>query len=354
MKPRLLTVGVLARRTMLQTTWACLALLTWPALATGGEEAPPPEEKLPSGKEVIERSIEATGGRQAIKRIANRVAEGTMEIKGLGIRGKLTSYGARPNRTYTLVDLEGLGPIEQGISMVEGVADGRVVWELNPMTGPRIKKGKEKEALLLLSYFDPTEFESLYGKMECVGIEEVDGEPCYRVDCYPKDADDEADDKPKEAQEPKPAEKDAEGDEGEDAADCTLPITAYYSQETGLPVKVALTFPHQMGEMKVENLIGDYKEVDGIMLPHRTVEKVLTLETEVIITSYRHNADLPGDRFALPKKIQVLVDLEKAEAAAKALENAEAAPEEKPESEAHEKPAPEQKKPDQGGSQTDG
>jgi hypothetical protein len=244
-----------------------IALPLCPAVARAAE-APAADEGLPAGEEIIERSIEVSGGREAFAKLKNRVAEGTLEIKGMGIKGTLTVYQARPNKNYTKVDIPDLGSIDQG-------TDGEVVWELNVMTGPRVKQGEERAAMLLFSQFDDTDYAELYEKIECVGTEEIEGEVCYKVVCTPKDA---------------------------------MPITTFYSRESGLAMKAVLTLPHLFGKIAVETLLGDYKEVDGILLPHRTVEKALTVESHGTITSYKHNVELPEGRFDAPPEIRALLN----------------------------------------------
>jgi hypothetical protein len=271
-------VGILSRAAILAALAALLVVVLGPAVAAGAEAAGA-GEKLPSGKEVIRRSIEAIGGKEALSELENRVGEGTFEIKGLGIKGKLVTCQAKPNKNYTRIEIGGIGAIEQG-------TDGNVVWELNPLTGARIKEGKERAALLLLSHFDESELVEQYEKVECVGTEDVknlagEEESCYKVVGTPKEA---------------------------------MPITTFHSRETGLPVKVVLTFPHQMGNIEVENFAGDYREVDGILLAHKNVEKAVKLETHMCITKYEHNVDLPEDRFALPEQIQALVERAEKEA----------------------------------------
>jgi hypothetical protein len=225
------------------------------------------EEKLPTGEEIILRAIEASGGMEALAKIKNRVAEGTMEIKGLGIKGKLTVCQARPNKTYTKVQIDGLGTLEQG-------TDGDVVWELNPMTGPRVVEGEERAAMLLISQFDDANFKELYEKIECVGTEDVGDETCYKVVLTPKEA---------------------------------MPITEYHSKQSGLLVKQVLTLPHQFGKIEIESVTSDYKKVDGILLPHRTVEKALVVESHATVTGYKHNVELPDDRFDPPAQIKALL-----------------------------------------------
>jgi outer membrane lipoprotein-sorting protein len=266
MKTKGLPVAFVSRMLMGLTICGLIAL--WPPAVLAGAEEPRPKEKLPSGKEVLQRSIEAIGGKEKLAKIQNRVAEATMEIKDLGIKGTLTVYQARPNKMYTKVEIEGVGSVEQG-------TDGKVVWELNPMTGPRVKQGEERAAMLLFSHFDESELLDLYEKVECVGEEKVEGEACYKVVCTPKDA---------------------------------PPFTTYYSQASGLPVKAVVTFPHQFGKIEIENLTSDYKEVDGILLPHHTVEKAMSVESHATLTSYKHNVKLPDDRFDPPAEIKALLE----------------------------------------------
>jgi hypothetical protein len=266
MKTKGLPVAFVSRVVMRRMVCGMIAL--WPLVVLAGAEEPRPKEKLPSGEEILQRSIEAIGGKEKLAKIQNRVAEATLEIKGMGVKGTLTNYHARPNKMYTKVEIEGVGSVEQG-------TDGKVVWELNPMTGPRVKQGEERAALLLFSHFDESELPDLYEKIECVGKEEVGGEACYKVVCTPKDA---------------------------------PPLTTYYSQESGLAVNVVLTFPHQFGKIEIENLVSDYKEVDGILLPHRIVEKAMSVETHITLTSYKHNVKLPDDRFDPPAQVKTLLE----------------------------------------------
>ena len=94
--------------------------------------APQPSEPLPSGEEILERCLKSTGGREALARINNRLIRGTVEIKPAGLKGLLAVYQARPNRYYAQIDIAGQMTVRQG-------TDGEVVWELNPMTGPRVR-----------------------------------------------------------------------------------------------------------------------------------------------------------------------------------------------------------------------
>ncbi|MFC1484713.1 hypothetical protein ACFL6Q_06685, partial [Candidatus Neomarinimicrobiota bacterium] len=95
----------------------------------------------PGADGILDRYIAATGGEAAYARLHNRVTTGTFEITQAGIRGDVAIYHARPHQMYTEIDLEGIGRQQSGVS-------GEVVWELSPMTGPRIKSGEEQRTAL--------------------------------------------------------------------------------------------------------------------------------------------------------------------------------------------------------------
>ena len=52
---------------------------------------------------------------------------------------------------------------------------------------------------------------------------------------------------------------------------------------------------------------GDFRKVDGIMLPFTSRMKVMGQERVVTVEQVEHNVTLPADRFALPAAIAALV-----------------------------------------------
>jgi hypothetical protein len=233
--------------------------------------APGPTEPLPSGEEILERCLKSTGGREALAGINNRLVRGTVEIKPAGLKGLLAVYQARPNRYHAQIDIAGQMTVRQG-------TDGAVVWELNPMTGPRVIKGQEKALLLSQYAFDETRYRETYDKIQCLGIELIDGQPCYKVVQSVKGA---------------------------------MPITVYYSKETGLAMKACYTIPDTGGAQEVETTMTDYRPVDGILYAHRTVQKIGNVETLTLIESIKHDAAMDEQQFDLPEVIRTMVDREK-------------------------------------------
>ncbi len=232
---------------------------------------PKPTEPLPSGEEILERCLKSTGGREALAKINNRHIRGTVEIKPAGLKGLLAVYQARPNRYYAQIDVAGQMTVRQG-------TDGKVVWELNPMTGPRVLTGQEKALLLTQYAFDETRYREMYDSIRCLGVELIDGQPCYKVVLNVKGA---------------------------------TSITMYYSKETGLALKTCYTIPATTGAQEVETTMTDYRPVDGISYPHRTVQKIGNVETLTLIESIQHDVAMDKQQFDLPEAIKTRVDREK-------------------------------------------
>ena len=67
------------------------------------------EDKLPKAEEVLDRAIEGLGGKAALEKIRNRVSKGSFEMPAQGTKAAIVSYEAAPNKSYTAIDLPGMG-----------------------------------------------------------------------------------------------------------------------------------------------------------------------------------------------------------------------------------------------------
>ena len=227
------------------------------------------EEKMPEGETILDRYVEATGGMEAYEDINNRVTRGTFEIVQAGIKATMTIYHARPNRMYTLLESDALGKIEKG-------SNDEVAWELSVMSGPRIMEGQEKAGILLDATFDKfANWRKIYEKAECIGVETINSNPCFKVVMTPKTG---------------------------------KPPTLYFDCETNLLVKVKSIIEHQMGDIPIEVFISYYIKVDSILISKKSKVKVMNQERIITIDSIEHNAEIPKDIFTLPNEIYALVN----------------------------------------------
>jgi zinc protease len=253
------------RRSFALTAIAFLTILNRPIQA----QAP---ADLPKAETVLEDYIKATGGRDAYEKLKNRASSATMELAGAGIKGTIKATQAAPNRLVVVTEFGPAGKTVQG-------TDGQSAWLLSPILGDRLLEGEEKAAILFQAEFNKeANWKTAYQKVECTGIDDVNGKPAYKVVLTPK---------------------------------AGKPTTRYFDKESHLHVKETITQATPMGEITVEMYPSDYKKVDGILLPFTVTQKVLGQSVEIKMTEVKHNVDLPADTFKRPAALDQPVEKKK-------------------------------------------
>jgi zinc protease len=216
---------------------------------------------LPTAETVLNQYVEATGGKAAYKKLKNRVVTGTIEIPAANIKGKTKVMQAEPNKFAMVAELGPAGEVRR-------VCDGTNAWELSTLGGDRELAGDEKAAFLReADFYKDLHWKELNTKVECVGIEDLDGKPAYKIVLTPKSG---------------------------------KPTTEYYDKTSHLLVKKTSTTPSPMGDVQAEEFPTDYKAVDGVLFPFKITQKVLTQEVVMTLTEVKHNVELPADAFNRP------------------------------------------------------
>lgn len=234
------------------------------------------DEKLPDAADILEKYVEVTGGKEAYEKVKARITRGKIEVPAMGMSGTLESVTAAPNLLRAKANIEGVGEQTRG-------TNGEVAWELSDMLGPRIVEGKEKAMFERSSLFNSdVHWRKLYETVRTVGVENVGDTPCYKLELVAADED---------------------------------VMTAFYAKDSGLLLRALLTVPGPMGDMEVEVLLSDYRDVDGVKLPHKTVQRAAGMEQVMTIDSVETNPKLAPDAFDLPMPIKEL--LKAAEATSK-------------------------------------
>ncbi len=245
----------------------CTALLAVGFLATL-VAAPSRADDLPTVDQVVEKYIEATGGKAAYDKLTSLRMTGSMELPG-GLKATVKIDQAEPGKEYTVVEIDQFGKIESG-------TDGKVVWEINPMTGARIKDGAERAAeLRSASVKDVLEWKKQFASAKVEGTEDVGGKTCYKVVFTPRS--------------------------GEGA-----PETNYYDKASGLSVKSVRTISSPNGEMELEIKMEEFKKVGEFTMPHRLVQSIAGMDITINIDTIEINPTIDKSRFELPEEIKKL------------------------------------------------
>ncbi len=95
------------------------------------------QEPPPQGATILDKYIEATGGRAAYEKLRTEVRTGSMELVGKGITASMTLYRAAPSKSYMVMEMPGVGKMEEG-------TDGVVVWSRSAIQAPESKRGTRK------------------------------------------------------------------------------------------------------------------------------------------------------------------------------------------------------------------
>ena len=223
---------------------------------------------LPSAETLMERYVEATGGRVAHEARKSEIAYGTVEYTAMGLSGKMTRWVAGDGLYRLTMELPGVGAMEAGVK--DGVA-----WERSDLLGPRVKNGPERaEALREARINSTAQWREIYRKAETTGEEAVNGEECYLVVLTPEEG---------------------------------APETLYLSKKTGLALKMQTVASTQMGEIAAEMFFDQYKDFGGILAPARVSQKVAGQTITITIDRAEVNTPIPAERFALPADVEALV-----------------------------------------------
>jgi len=249
----------------------CLAM---PAAGLAQDEAAQKQaatmaaQDLPTGRAVVDRYVEAIGGVDAVKSQGPRHVRGTFEMAAQGLRGDVAIFAAPPDRFRLQMVMAGLGEIASGY-------DGTTGWLVHPALGPMVLDGKmlqqTRQQADMRSPLHPDRFVE---RLETVERTQFEGCDCYKVNVVTR--------------------------WGEEYFE-------FYDAETGLLAGSIRSQASPMGEIETTTLVSDYQDVDGLLMPMRSVQRVMGME-QVITLDEVVSSEVDDEVFALPAEIQALLE----------------------------------------------
>lgn len=189
--------------------------------------------------QVLQKNLEAVGGKEAIQAIKSLSIDSTMVFQGgeapMKIRAK------RPAMVRSEITVQGRD--------IVSAWDGVTAWMINPMMG--LNEPQKMEADMAKSISENADMDASLGALmmlkkegdqfELLGKQDVSGAAAYKLRFTRKGGD----------------------------------VRTYYlDAKTWLPVKVEMKVRQMGQDMDIESLPGDYRKVDGINMPFRTDQRV--------------------------------------------------------------------------------
>jgi hypothetical protein len=226
--------------------------------------APKPAEAtqaMPSADQIIEKYVQAIGGKAAIEKASSRVTKGTFEIPAMGATGPIEIYAKAPNKTVMIITFPGFGTIQQGYN-------GQVGWAQEPTSGLRELSGAElASAKREAEFFGMLKMKELYPKMSVTGKQKVGNGDSYVVELTP-----------------------AEG----------KPEKWYFDVQTGLLTRVDVEVDSPQGNIPFEVYLEDYREVEGLKMPFTIRRTSPAISFTIRLEEVKNNVAIDDVKFNKP------------------------------------------------------
>ena len=224
-------------------------------------------------EELVASNLEAKGGEEAWMALTTGRMSGTMRMGG-GAAGAMempfTVEFKKPHKIRLEFTMQGMTAIQ--------AFDGETGWAILPFLGKTEPEEMAEDQVKQLK--NQADFEGVLVNyeekghtVELVGQEEVDGTPAYKLKVTRADGDVDY---------------------------------LYLDEEYFVEFKMEAQREVQGSEMTIATVLGDYKEVDGLLFAHSMemsfgggdAQQVITIETIEL------GVDLPDERFAMPEKAE--------------------------------------------------
>ena len=217
----------------------------------------------PAAKAILEESITATGGREAMAKIKSRKIVGKIEMPAQGMEMTLTLSQKAPMKMVTKMVIPNMMTAEQGFNGETGWSKD-TVQGVRKLAGAELSQAKESAAIF-------PELQIMNNLLSATLLEDVsEADQTLKV--------------VKITSKESPAK------------------TLYFDKETKLLVKMSSSMATGPGgEMEVTTFLGNYKEKDGVKYPSVMKMKMMGQDVTITYSSIEHNVEIDDAVFAIPE-----------------------------------------------------
>jgi hypothetical protein len=224
------------------------------------EDATPPEAPLPPAEEVLARSVDALGGRAAIEAVKSSYTEAKTEVKSQGLTIEIRIW-TKGDDSYIESEMPGVG-----LSQVWKQGDD--VWSKDPINGMRKLEGKEAaQARWSTDPLLAANWKQYFDTAETVRRVKTGEQELYEV-----------------------ALRSQSGDE----------LVLLFDAQTGLPAGQAFKQETPMGALAVRITVDDYRDVEGVKVPFRSVTDMQLASAVQTIEKYEVNVEVDPAKLQPP------------------------------------------------------
>jgi hypothetical protein len=221
--------------------------------------------------EIIEKHIAATGGRAALSKLTSRVSSGTIELTTpVGpLKGSIEVFNKKPNKTRTLVKID--ASAFGGTEIVNDQRfDGTTGYVIDSFNGNREIIGEQLEAMKNGGFPSPLLMYKEIGTTIALGSREKVGTgEAYVLQLTPKSG---------------------------------PPVKAFIDAESFMLVRtvITVTVPQLGGPVEQVVDFSDFRDVEGIKIPHMTKSANSVQTVTATVTSVKQNVEIDDSSFVKP------------------------------------------------------
>ncbi|MFA5833934.1 MAG: hypothetical protein WDA22_10715 [Bacteroidota bacterium] len=209
-------------------------------------------DPVPKVDSILEKYIEALGGKEKILSVTSRVRTGVVEISGIPSKGTVKRYQKAPNKLMGIQQIPGYG-------IVQTIFDGTTAWYQRPEILLRKAEGEWLEDIKRQAeFYWPLQLKMLFPKMVLKESIPIANRRAYVIEAHPLSGSTEL---------------------------------LYFDSESGLLIRQDILLAG--GMRNVVTLLEDYSEVDGIKYPFTIRQDIMTIR----YTEVRHDIQVQDSVF---------------------------------------------------------
>jgi zinc protease len=219
-------------------------------------------DNTPTVDSILDKSVEASGGKTALEKIKSRTIKGDLDI--FGSTSDWMMIAKAPNKQFSEFSNPTFGAVASGF-------DGTVAWSKN-QAGIQVKEGEELAKMKRdADLYRDLHLKTLYPGLAYKGKDKVDDEEVHVLESKPSASSKER---------------------------------LSFSASSGLLVRQESEFEGPQGKVGVEVRLNDFRVVDGIKYPHSLKFKIGggggELEFGIKVKELKHNVAIDDAKFAKP------------------------------------------------------
>lgn len=216
---------------------------------------------LPTLDAVLTKYVAATGGAAVQSLVTSRVVKGKIDVAGVSFGGRFEVYAKSDGKSLAVIEVEPLG-------VVKHCVDGRTAWFHADNRSPDMNP-PELAVLAAADLYREPKLANMYARLKVVNKVKEGYREVYVVEA---------------------------------ASRAGTPDLLYFDADSGLLLHRDFTRQTSSGALRAQIYFGDWRKVDGVMLPFRLTQTMANRTFVITLDEIRLNVPVDDTVFQRPTR----------------------------------------------------